>query len=168
MAGGSPAAPRTEISPSPGLLEGLAHGQLLAGCSLRLSPSPAIMTHVMKEQPCVCSWCPVMGLKQAEFLSRQQVHSGLGWLLRHHLRALGNYGFCAEVRRCCSGIAIVSDSPPSNLESARSPAGFMRRVKSTQWVPLGGKKRVSVGGVTFPCPPPPPAVQEGSCSWAWS
>lgn len=58
---------------SPGLLEGLTHGQLLAGCRLGLLPSPAIMAHVVKEQPCVCSWCPVMGLKQAESLSRQQV-----------------------------------------------------------------------------------------------
>ena len=124
MTGGSPAAPGTEIFTSPGLLEGLAHEQLLAGYSLRLSPSPTIMTHVMKEQPCVCSWCPVMGLKQAEFLSRQQVHPGLGRLLGHHLRALGSYGLCAEVRRCCSVIAMVSDSPPSNLESAWSPAGF--------------------------------------------
>ena len=59
MAGGSPAAPGTEIFTSPGLLEGLAHEQLLSGYSLRLSPSPTIMTHVMKEQPCV-PWpaCP--------------------------------------------------------------------------------------------------------------
>ena len=55
---------------SPGLLEGVTHGQLLAGCRLRLLPSPTIMAHVVKEQPRVCSWCPVMGLKQAEFLSQ--------------------------------------------------------------------------------------------------
>ena len=71
-----PLGPRSPLSP--GLLEGLTHGQRLAGCSLSLSPLPVIMTYVMKEQPCVCSWCPLMGLKQAEFLSRQQVHPGLG------------------------------------------------------------------------------------------
>lgn len=91
----------------------------------------------------MCSWCPLMGLKQAEFLSRAAgTPLGLASCSDTTFEVLGSNGLCAQVRRCCSDIAVVSGSPPETWRVPGPQLGFTKRAHSGS---LGWEEEVSVG-----------------------